>query len=258
MREGNYILRRQQSHSSSTRPTPATRGSATIWARQQDGGHRTRIHLNIFHLEATWHIATWSSASTKMNAIILPQDPRAHHDLLPNILSHTMTYILDINLPRIEKSHLASALHAVTQGVAHQSQINSRVTLRHLELQPLPRQHHRDLIDHLRCYLGIYQALRGRILASCDPDDIYNSLTATCQYIEQLPPRRPTRVAGHQTQRETSASPSSTSSSSIDSTAIENRQPQLHIGMIYIADEEEEEEEKEEEEEEEEEEESSN
>ena len=94
-----------------------------------------------------------------------------------------------------------------------------------------------DLIDHLRCYLDSYQALRGRILASCDPDDIHNSPTTTCQqYIEQLPPRHQTREAGHQTQRDTSVSSSSTSSSS-----TKNRQPHLQVRMIYIADDEEEE-----------------
>ena len=193
----NYILQRQQGHSSSTRPTSTTRSSASTWARQQDGGHRTRIHLNVIHLDATWHIASWSSASTKMSVIILPRDPRVHHDLLPDILSRTIAYILDINLPRIElKSHIVAALHPVPPGVARQSQKNIRVTLRHLDLQPPPRQHHRDLINHLRCYLGSYQALRGRILASCDPDDVCNPLITACQqYIEQLPPRHPTRAA---------------------------------------------------------------
>ena len=103
---------------------------------------------------------------------ILPRNPRAHHDLLPGIISHTITYILSIKLPRIElRSHLAAALHAVLGGVAHQFRNNIKVTLRHFHPQQSPRQHHWDLINHLRRYLDIYQALRGRILASRDPDD---------------------------------------------------------------------------------------
>ena len=70
--------------------------------------------LNIFHLQATWHIAIGSSSLIKMSAIILPQDPRVHHDLLADILTHTITHILNLGLPRVElRSHLASALHAV-------------------------------------------------------------------------------------------------------------------------------------------------
>ena len=70
-------------------------------------------------------------------------------------------------------------------------------------------------------------------MASCDPDDTHNSLTACCQQcLDQLPPRHPARrVAAHQTRRETSTSSSSTSSGS-----IENRQPQLQIGKVYIGD----------------------
>ena len=123
---------------------------------------RTKIYLNIFRLEATWYIATWSFASTKMSAIILPRDLRAHHDLLSDILSRTIAYILNINLPRIElRSHLAAALHAVPPGVAHQSRHNIKVTLRHFHSQQSPRQHHWDVIDHLSCYLDSYQAHRG-------------------------------------------------------------------------------------------------
>ena len=190
----NYILQRQQGHSSSTRRSSTTRCSASTWARQQDG-RRKRIHLN----------------------------------LLPDILSQTITYILSINLLRIElRSHLAAALHPEPPGVAHQSQNNIRVALHHLDLQAPLRQHHRDLIDHLRGYLESYQTFRGRILASRDPDDIYNSLTTACQhYIEQLPPRHPTRIAGHQTQRETSTS-SSTSSSSIASSTTAVHRHDLH------------------------------
>ena len=65
-----------------------------------------------------------------MSAIILPGDPADHHDLSPDILSQTITYILHINLPRVElRSHLATALHAVPPGVAHQSQNNIRVVM---------------------------------------------------------------------------------------------------------------------------------
>ena len=71
-----------------------------------------------------------------MSAIILPGDPVDHHDLLPDILSQSITYILNINLPRVElRSHLAAALHAVPPGVDHQSQHNIRVVMRHLDQQ---------------------------------------------------------------------------------------------------------------------------
>ena len=151
-----------------------------------------------------------------MSAITLPRDPRAHHDLLPDILSQTITYILNINLQRIElRSHLAAALHPVPPGVAHQSQNNIRVTLQHLDQQPPPRQRHRDLIDHLRCYLGSYQEFRGCVLASCHPDDIYNSLTITCQqYIAATAKTSDKSSWTSNSDRETSTS-SSTSSSSI-------------------------------------------
>ena len=187
----NYVRQTQHSRSSSTRQSSITRSSATTWARHQDGGHRAKIYLNIFHLQASWYIATWSSASTKMSAIILPQDPRAHHDLLPDILSHTITYILSTDLPRVElKSHLSSALHAEPPGVAYQSQNNIRVMLRRLDLQPPPRQHHRDLIDRLRCYLGSYQALRGCIMkqGACpwDPMLASNSYTPWPQPLNLL------------------------------------------------------------------------
>ena len=175
-------------------------------------------------------LATWSSTSTKMSAIILPGDPRTHHDLLLDILSQSITYILNINLPRVQlRSHLAAALHPVLPGVAHQSQHNIRVTLHHLDQQPPPRQHHRDLLQHLRRHLGGHQASRGH--TPLDSEDIYSLLAAACHhYIEQLPPRHPERAFEHQAQRGISTS-SSTSSSS-----IEHREPQLHIGMIYIND----------------------
>ena len=179
----DYIRHRQQQ---------ARRTSARTWARQQDGGHRTKIYLNIFHLQATWHIAIWSSSSTKMSAIILPQDPRVHHDLLPDILSHTITHILNLGLPRVElRSHLASALHAVPPGVTHQSQNNIKVTLRLLDRQLAPRRHHRELIDHLRHHLESLQAHQGEC-------NIRDSLTTSCQhYLQQLPSRQDDRVADH-------------------------------------------------------------
>ena len=44
-------------------------------------------------------------------------DPVDHHDLIPDILSQSITYILNINRPRIElRSHLVAALHAVPTG----------------------------------------------------------------------------------------------------------------------------------------------
>ena len=204
--------------------------SASTWARQQDGGHRIRIHLNIFHLEASWHVATWSSSSTKMSAIILPGDPANHHDLLPDILSQSITYILNINLPRVElRSHLAAALHAVPPGVAHQSQNNIRVVMRYLDQQPSPRRHHQELIQYLRYHLREHRAFVGH--AAFTIEDTYTLLTTACQcYIDQLPPRQPTRAIGHRAQEE------STSSSSTSSSNIEHREPQLHIGMICIND----------------------
>ena len=139
-------------------PTSATTSQKHI---SENMGKTTRwLYLNIFHLQATWHIAIWSSSSsTKMSAIILPQNPRVHHDLLPDILSHTITHILNLGLLRVEiRPHLASALHAVPPGVTYKSQNNIKVTLRLLDRQLAPRRHHRDLIDHLRHHLESLQA----------------------------------------------------------------------------------------------------
>ena len=49
----SYILQRQQHQLSLERESSSSRTSASTWASQQDGGHRTRIHLNVFHLEAS-------------------------------------------------------------------------------------------------------------------------------------------------------------------------------------------------------------
>ena len=142
-----------------------------------------------------------------MSAIILPQDPRVHHDILPDILSHTITHILNLGLPRVElRSHLAPALRAVPPGVT-QSQNNIKVTLRPLERQLAPRRHHRDLIDHLRHHLESLQAHQGE-------SNIRDPPTTSCQhYLQQLPSRQDDRVADHQTLGDSSSSSSSTSSS---------------------------------------------
>ena len=136
-----------------------------------------------------------------MSAIILPGNPTSHHDLLPDILSQSITYILSINLPRVElRSHLAAALHAVPPGMAHQYQHNIRVTLHHLDQQPPPRRHHQELVQYLRYHLREHRAFVGH--ASLTPEDIYMLLATAChQYIEQLPPRHPTRAVGHQAPR---------------------------------------------------------
>ena len=85
-----------------------------------------------------------------------------HHDLLPDILSQSITYILNINLPRVElRSHLAAALHAVPPGVAHQSQNNIRVVMHHLDQQPSPKRHHQELIQYLRYHLREHRAFVG-------------------------------------------------------------------------------------------------
>ena len=225
----SYILQRQQ-HQLSLERSSSSHTSASAWARQQDGGHRIRIHLNIFHLEASWHVATWSSSTTKMNAIILSGDPVDHHDLIPDILSQSITYILNINRPRVElRSHLAAALHAVPPGVAHQSQNNIRVALHHLDQQPSPKRHHQELIQYLRYHIREHRAFVGH--AAFTIEDTYTLLATACQcYIEQLPPVPSTRATRHRAQEE-SASSSSTSSSN-----IEHRGPQLHIGMICIKD----------------------
>ena len=224
----SYILRRQQHQLTLERSSSQT--SASTWARQQDGGHRVRIHLNIFHLEASWHVATWSSSSTKMSAIILPGDPVDHHDLIPDILSQTITYILNINQPRVElRSHLAAALHAVPPGVAHQSQNNIKVVTRHLDQQPSPKRHHQELIQYLKYHIREHRAFVGHAVFTIE--DTYTLLATACQcYIEQLPPVPSTRATRHRAQEE------STSSSSTSSSNIEHRGPQLHVGMICIKD----------------------
>ena len=217
-------MQRQRDRLSSERSS-SSHTSASTWARQQDGGHRARIHLNIFHLEATW-----SSSSTKMSAIILPGDPADHHDLIPDILSQTITYILNINLPRVElRSHLATALHAVPPRVAHQSQNNIRVVMHYLDQQQPPRRHHQELIQYLRYHIREHRAFVGH--AAFTIEDTYTLLTTACQcYIDQLPPRQQARAIGHRAQGE------STSSSSTSSSNIGHQEPHLHIGMIHIND----------------------
>ena len=119
-------------------------GAMTRWR------HRTRIYLNIFHLQATWDVAIWSSSSTNMSAIILLQDLRAHRNLLPDILSHAIAYILSIDLPRVElRPHHASALHAVPLRGAHRSQNNIKVTLRQQHQQQAPRHHVINIIKKI-------------------------------------------------------------------------------------------------------------
>ena len=126
------------------------------------------VHFNLvicIDQDECYHPTSGSQSSSRFAS----RHPCAHHHL------HSQHH-----LPRLElRSHLAAALHAVPPRAAHQSQNNIKVTLRHFHLQQSPRQHHWGLIDHLRCYLDSSQALRGRILASCHPDDVYNSLTAT-------------------------------------------------------------------------------
>ena len=177
-----------------------------------------------------YDVATWSSSTTKMNAIILSGDPLDHHDRIPDILSQSITYILNINRPRVElRSHLAAALHAVPPGVAHQSQDNIRVALHHLDQQPSPKRHHQELIQYLRYHIREHRAFVGH--AAFTIEDTYTLLATACQcYIEQLPPVPSTRATRHRAQEE-SASSSSTSSSN-----IEQRGPQLHIGMVCIKD----------------------
>ena len=169
-----------------------------------------------------------------MNALILSGDPVDHHDLIPDILSQSITYILNINRPRVElRSHLAAALHAVPPGVAHQSQSKIRVALSHLDQQQPPRRHHQELIQYLRYHIREHRAFVGH--AAFTIEDTYTLLATACQcYIEQLPSAPSTRATRHLAQEE-SASSSSTSSSN-----IEQRGPQLHIGMVCIKDESEE------------------
>ena len=110
-----------------------------------------------------------------MNAIILSGDPVDHHDLIPDILSQSITYILNINRPRVElRSHLAAALHAVPPGVAHQSQSRIRVALSHLDQQPPPRRHHQELIQYLRYHIREHRAFVGH--AAFTIEDTYSVL----------------------------------------------------------------------------------
>ena len=88
--------------------------SASTWAKQQDGGHRAKVYLNIHNVD-TWYIVIWSSTSARMSTIILPADPTVHHHLLPEVLSHNLTYVLNIGKRRVElRSHLPGALQAVS------------------------------------------------------------------------------------------------------------------------------------------------
>ena len=86
-------------------------------ARQQDGGQKTKVYHSILELHSSVYIAIWGSPSHSMSAIVLPQDltiHHHHHHHLPEVLSLTITYILNIHLKRVElPTHLDGALHAV-------------------------------------------------------------------------------------------------------------------------------------------------
>ena len=64
-------MQRQKIHSQHSRPTQP-RNSAITWAKHQDGGCPKTVCLNTQRL-SNFYIATWSSISSKTNALILPQ-----------------------------------------------------------------------------------------------------------------------------------------------------------------------------------------
>ena len=122
-RMGRIHLRRQHTHSSHVRSTPSsssattwTTPSTTTWAEPQERERRTTVCLNIHHL-SNFYIAIWSSVASKMHALVL--DPATHHDLLSDIISESITYIINIQKRRVQiRSHLTEHSHN-TPGVAH-------------------------------------------------------------------------------------------------------------------------------------------
>ena len=162
-----------------------------------------------------------------MHALVLPQDPAAHHDLLSDIISESITYMLNIQKRRIQiRSHLTEALHAIPPGVAHHSYNNIRLTVRQQDYQP-PKPEHQDLMDYLRYYLDNLQAHQGQHLRSQDQSDVADYLTTLSRdYLSQPLPTSQGGVVAQQTLRESSTSSSSSSSSMTD------RPPQLMIGML--------------------------
>ena len=79
--------------------------------KQRDGGHCAKVDMNIHSID-TWYIALWSSTSARMSAIILPAAPTIrhhhhhHHHLLPEVLSHAITYIRNIQSDDLNFSHI--------------------------------------------------------------------------------------------------------------------------------------------------------
>ena len=71
-----------------------------------------------------------------MSALVLPRDPTIDHDLLSDILSESITYILNIYKRCVQlQTHLAGALHAVPPEVAHHSNHTIRMTIRQQDYQ---------------------------------------------------------------------------------------------------------------------------
>ena len=188
-----------------------------------------RKSIKIFELHSSVYIAIWASPSHNMSAIVLPQDPAFHHHLLPEILSQTITYILNVNKKRVQlHTHLAGALHAIPPGVAHASCNNIRVTLRkqHNYIEPL--LHHLPLLDHLRQYIGRLQVDRSDWDIT-DPNDKRNLNTKARDFLHQS---AVTPLGTQQSLRD----PSTTSSSTSSNDEVTTQQPQIYIGMIGLQD----------------------
>ena len=175
----------------------------------------------------SFYIAIWSSVTSKMSALVLPQDPAAHRELLSDIISESTTYITNIKKRRIQvRSHLTEALHAIPSGVAHHSHNTIRPTDRQQDYQP-PKPEHQDLMDYLQYYIDSLQAFHDQHQIPQGPGEIANYLTSLSRdYLSRPLPTSQGEVVAQQTLRE-----SSTSSSS--SISIADRPPQLMIGTLH-------------------------
>ena len=182
-------------------------------------GHPTRVFLDIHPLRSTSFIVIWSSPRRSLDAIIVHQDPRAHHHLLSEIISHTIAYIINAS---------------TTMDAACRSSpsINIQTTL--LQQQPYqpPQQHHNNLIERLEGSIEQVRRLAGKTaFTSADLNELCKT---SMQLINRDQARHQSTTSRLDRQQPPQLRDLSTSSSSALS-SYNNRgqqQPHLEIRMI--------------------------
>ena len=150
----------------------------------------TNIFLDIHPFRSTLSIVIWSSPTRFLEAIIVQQDPRVHHNLLSEIISHTIAYIINIDKPQVQLwTHLAEATPSSnfiqrSQGITQQQPDNTTTTTLLQQPYQLPRQHHNYLIEHLEGNIEQAHRLAGKRAFTSDD---FNEL---CKTSLQLSNRR--------------------------------------------------------------------